>query len=59
MPLFKYDFYWDEDVKSVQIKTNFMAFYNGVKAIEEFITSSAPVINVDETITICETNFLL
>lgn len=59
IPLFKYDFYWDSHVESVQIKSNFLAFYHGIKAIEKFICKSVPVIEVNETKMICDTNFLL
>ena len=56
IPLFKYDFFWDENYKSVQIKDNFLAFYHGIKAIEAFFRGSEPIIDVDETRMICDTN---
>ena len=59
IPLFKYDFFWDQEINSVQIKSNFLAFFHGIKAIENFFSDSIQVIDVNETTMICETNFLL
>lgn len=53
IPMFKYDFFWGQDLHSVQVANNLMAFRNGLLSVKQFLEGCWPI-SPDETKFICD-----